>query len=93
MCSLDVIFASALINSTYGHLWSLFIVLLTFCDPFFKVSGCRNANLLTLRWNTCSSSLTSSFNLSIGAKQPCLGPFVGSNWKKVLVDSDLNIFK
>lgn len=57
MCLLGCsLFASGLINSPYGQLWSLFRVLLTFCDPFFKVGGCRNTSLLTRMWNTCSSS-------------------------------------
>lgn len=94
MCSLGCsLFASGLINSPHGQLWSLFIVLLTFCDPFIKVGGCRNASLLTWIGNTCSSSLTSSFNLSIGVKQASLSPFNGNNWGKVLVDFNLNIFK
>lgn len=94
MCSLGCsLFASSLINGPHGQLWSLFIVLLTFCDPFFEVGGCRNANLLTWMWNTCSCSLTCSFNLSIGVKQVSLSPFNGNNWEKVLVDFNLNIFK
>lgn len=56
-------------NSPHGQFWSLLIVLLSFCDPFFKVGGYRNTNILTWLWNTFFSSLTSSFNLSTGAEQ------------------------